>query len=79
MKTTLLKKILFIFFFIFLTTVSFSQMTAPEDPGGNPEGNDDPLGGGAPISGGTSLLIAIGLIYGGRKIYYLTHPPKLEK
>jgi len=49
---------------------AFSQMTAPEDPGGEPVG-EDPLGGGAPISGGALLLIAFGAAYGAKKVYDL--------
>ena len=39
----------------------------PGDPGIGPSG--PPLGGGAPIGGGTFILIALGAAYGAKKVY----------
>ena len=55
---------------VFLTaTPTFAQSTAPGDPGGTPTG--PPMGGGAPIGGGTLILLALGVAYGGKKVYAL--------
>ena len=40
----------------------------PEDPSGDDGGA---LGGGAPIGGGTLILMALGAAYGGKKVYKL--------
>jgi len=42
--------------------------THPGDPGSEPSG-ETPIGGGAPIGGGTFILIALGAAYGGKKVY----------
>ncbi len=47
-----------------------AQATSPSDPGGTPEAGT-PLGGGAPIGGGAGILLALSLIYGGKKAYLL--------
>jgi hypothetical protein len=59
----------------FLTTLlmlvvsfSYAQMSAPSDPGGNPE-LGPPLGGGAPIGGGIGILLTLGAAYGAKKVY----------
>jgi hypothetical protein len=54
------------------TTAPADSGTTPEDPGGDPSGTD-PLGpgGGAPIGGGTFILMALGAAYAGKKGYTL--------
>ena len=43
---------------------------APPDPGGGGPGTGDlPVGGGAPLTGGLAMLIAMGTAYGLRKVY----------
>ena len=43
---------------------------APPDPGGGGPGSGDlPVGGGAPITGGLAMLIAMGAAYGLKKVY----------
>jgi hypothetical protein len=42
--------------------------TEPGNPGGEP-GGETPIGGSAPIGGGTFMLIALGAAYGGKKVY----------
>ena len=44
----------------------YSQPTPPL--GGN-AGNSGPVGGGAPIDGGLSILLAMGAAYGASKLY----------
>lgn len=68
-------KILVITTFFFFSLTASGQMLEPDDPGGDPVG-EDPLGGGAPIDGGTLILAGIGLFYGARKYYSLK---KLKK
>ena len=71
MKTSKYIQYLFLTLFIIFTSVSFAQ-DGPGDPGGTPEsGDNDPLGGRAPLSGGTIALIVLGTIYAGKKIYEL--------
>lgn len=43
--------------------------TPPDPPGGGPGGGDLPVGGGAPLDGGLTILIALGAIYSGKKTY----------
>ncbi len=44
----------------------------PPPPGGTGSGSGGtPIGGGAPISGGIGILLALGIAYGGRKIYQM--------
>ena len=52
---------------ILASFVGFSQVKEPGDPGGTPTGQP-PLGGGAPIGGGTLILLGLGAAYGGFKI-----------
>ena len=60
---------------IFLGIVlSFSTQNiyadAPPDPGGGgPGSGDQPVGGGAPLSGGLVMLISMGVAYGFKKVY----------
>jgi len=76
MRKNVLAIILTSFFFV-LSFIATAQTTAPADngrdpgdPGGDPTG--DPLGGGgAPIGGGTFILIGLASIYGGKKVHKL--------
>lgn len=70
MKKLKLAQLLIIAFFFLFTYTANSQMMEPDDPGGDPVG-EDPLGGGAPLKEGTILLISLGMIYGGKKFYQL--------
>ncbi len=45
------------------------QMLGPENPGGAPQGDDQPIGGGAPIGGGSLILLGLAAAYGGKKWY----------
>ncbi len=56
-------------FFVLFSLGMFAQQTNPPDPSGDPEGNDPEMGGGAPIGGGTLILLALGAAYGGKKVY----------
>lgn len=71
MKSLKFKKYVLAFLLMFAVTFSYAQMTSPSDPGGDPEAGP-PLGGGAPIGGGIGILLTLGAVYGGRKIYFLT-------
>jgi len=63
-------KYLFIILFQFFVLISAAQMLGPDDPGNDPVG-EPPLGGGAPVSGGTILLILLGAAYSVKKVYEL--------
>jgi len=52
---------------ILASFVGFAQVKEPGDPGGTPVG-EPPLGGGAPIGGGTLILLGLGAAYGGFKV-----------
>jgi len=78
MKRKLIPIILTSFFFVLSVTLTAQTNSpnpnqrepgdAPADPAGDDGGA---LGGGAPIGGGTLLLVAFGAAYGGRKVYKL--------
>jgi len=73
MKKSKYLSILFIILFQVFAFTTYAQMTDPELPGGSPEdnGGGDPLGGRAPVSGGTVVLLSFAIAYGGKKIYNL--------
>jgi hypothetical protein len=54
-----------------LLTISLPAQTPPppNNGNGNPGGGNTPVGGGAPVGTGLAILAALGLGYGGRKIY----------
>jgi len=60
---------------ISLITLSLSAQSPPppnNDGGGSssgPSGSGNTVGGNAPIGGGLFLLLGLGAIYGGRKLY----------
>lgn len=68
-----MKKILSIFTLMvvmfLITNPLAAQSFEPGDPGGEPVG--PPMGGGAPIGGGTFILLALGAAYGGKKLFAL--------
>ena len=55
----------------------FAQYTAPGDPGGDPTGNP-PLGGSAPVGGGTFILLGLGAAYGAKKLSRLFDEEEME-
>jgi hypothetical protein len=58
--------------FVFAISLSMNNVFAdtPPDPGsGGPGGGDQPVGGGAPIGGGLIIMLALGGIYGGKKVF----------
>jgi hypothetical protein len=69
MKTNSIKYFL-LGFLLVLSVSIFAQGTPPPPPGqGHGTGNDAPMGGGAPIGSGMAILISLGALYGGTKIY----------
>ena len=65
-------KIIILVFFITISSIAFAQPIPP--PGGGATGAGHGLtgnqgGNGAPIDGGLSILLALGGIYGVKKIY----------
>ena len=60
-----MKKIILTAIVVICSMVLFAQ---PLPPTGN-AGNQGPMGGGAPLDGGLSLLLLISAAYGGKKAY----------
>ena len=56
---------------ITLLSINLSAQTPPPpNGGGDPsQGNNTPVGGGAPITGGLGILLVLGAAYGGKKVY----------
>lgn len=61
-----------------LAVTPLFSLAQPPHPGGSGSGGASPVGapgsapvsgGGAPVDGGLSILLAMGTLYGGRKIY----------
>jgi len=78
MKKIVTTAILMVVMFLITSPLS-AQSTHPGDPGGDPQaGGDPPLGGGAPIGGGTLILMALGVAYGGKKLYTLKQTQEQE-
>ena len=50
--------------------VSFASGDPGEPPSG-PGTGDEPIGGAAPIGGGSLILIGMAVAYGGRKLYQM--------
>ncbi len=70
--------ILLLAFGLFISSPVFSQKSGPPDPGSDPEiSGDTPLG--APIGGGTLIMLVLGAAYGGRKIYQMKTEENKEK
>ena len=64
-----LKLILVLFSIMALPLLSLSDVPLPPNGtgGGGPGGGGTPVG--APIDGGMGILLALGLAYGGKKLY----------
>jgi len=57
---------------ITLITINFSMAQTPPPPNGGEapgEHGNTPVGGGASITGGIGILLALGAAYGGKKVY----------
>jgi len=58
--------------FLYITPAVLAEDPAPpggnSGPGSTPVGNGTPVGG-APIDGGVGILLAMGAVYGGYKLY----------
>lgn len=67
-------------FFLMVSPILISSVLADDPPppmgpgsgtGGTGGPTGQPIGGGAPIDGGLSILLAMGAIYGANKVYQL--------
>ncbi|MEI6884874.1 MAG: hypothetical protein WCO02_10325 [Bacteroidota bacterium] len=79
--TTMIKlKVLGMVVLLLLSSASviLADPPPPPDPGGNPTGGGGGTPVGAPIDGGLGILLAMGAIYGGRKLY-IARKDKKEK
>ena len=69
-----MKKMKLIIAGIFVLALSMgvlAQSNPPDPPDSHGEDTDQEPGGAAPIGAGTLLLIGLGAVYGGKKIYNL--------
>jgi hypothetical protein len=66
--------------FVFLLTFNHLPAQGPPDPpgGGHGQQGDIPPGGGAPINGGIEILISLGAVYAGKKLYNLQNQKTCE-
>jgi hypothetical protein len=68
-----MKKILITLIFITSITLAGNALLAqgvpPPPPGGHGGDTNQPAGGGAPIGSGIGFLLALGGVYGARKVY----------
>jgi hypothetical protein len=72
--------IAFIGILLFTAQNIIAQEPAPPPSGGHAQSGNSPNGGGAPIGGGLGILLAMGVVYGGKKIYNWNHKNhKLEE
>ena len=70
MKTNIRKLILILLFIVAPVSMLMADDPGPPNPGGDPSGNGgQPIG--APIDGGLSILLSLGMVYGGWKAYKL--------
>jgi hypothetical protein len=60
---------LVIIFIISFSLIAFSQAPPPPNGGNSPGGGNTPLGGGAPVGGGVEVLLILGVLYGGKKVF----------
>ncbi len=72
-----LKRIITTAIFVFAISALSAQTPPPPNNNGGgtsnpPNGNNIPVGGGAPIGSGVAILLTLGLAYGGKKIYDLS-------
>ncbi|MCK5775546.1 MAG: hypothetical protein KAH25_05195 [Bacteroidales bacterium] len=68
----IIRNIVIIAFLVFSVSVShqaIAQTAPPPNGGDSGSGGGGVVGGGAPISGGLGILMVLGAVYGGRKIY----------
>ncbi len=69
-----IKRIITTAIFIFAISALSAQTPPPPNNNGGgtsspPNGNNTPVGGGAPIGSGVAILLALGAAYGGKKVY----------
>ena len=70
MKKKIISTLTIIAFLVFPLMIT-AQTDGPGNPGGGPGTGDIPVGGGAPIGSGLGILVALGVAYGGKKLYTL--------
>ena len=75
-----LKRMLLVAVFSLFMVVAFGQNPPPPPGGGGGTENtgDNQLGGAAHIGGGVLILLALGLAYGGKRVYDLKKAQKEE-
>ncbi|MCF6170254.1 MAG: hypothetical protein L3J31_03165 [Bacteroidales bacterium] len=56
---------------LFLSPLAQLMAQGPPPPPGGSGTGDEPIGGNAPIGSGLIILTALGIVYGGKKLYDL--------
>ena len=74
MKSMKLIRTLAIGIFSLLLTISVSAQNPPDPPDEHGDPDDQPPGGTAPVGSGAFILLGLGAVYGGRKVYLLRKP-----
>ncbi len=64
-------KSIFTLIIILLFSIGVSAQNPPDPPGGHGEENDQEPGGSAPVDGGVFMLLGLGALYAGKKVYEL--------
>jgi len=75
-----IKRLFLVAVFSLMMVVAFGQNPPPPPGGGSGSGNNEgnQLGGNAHIGGGVLILLALGLAYGGKRMYDLKKAKKEE-
>ena len=71
MKTIKTIKLIIAAIFLFALSFGLQAQDNPPDPPDHGETGDQDPGGNAPLSGGTIILLGLGLAYGGKRVYEL--------
>lgn len=72
-------KILFVSVIVLFFSIGLMGQGPPNPPGDHGSSTDESAGGGAPIGGGTLVLLGLGALYAGKKVYEMTKPEELEE
>ncbi|NOU46799.1 MAG: hypothetical protein HOO86_07030 [Bacteroidales bacterium] len=73
-------KLMLIAGFLFTGLILTAQIPPPPPGGGHDLGGNQPNdGGGAPIDNGLGILLTLGAVYGGKKVYYMMRPKQVPE
>lgn len=64
-------------FFLLFSGLTLVAQEPPTPPSNASDGGNGPVGGNAPIGSGLAIMLALGAVYGGKKIItFIKHQPK---